>query len=350
MTAHPEQLGGRSARESDGPQQDLAGEPVSLALRLAVAALGFSSVTALLGWVYGIATFRVLYRLVSLPGAVGLVALAVWATASDRRGLRDILAIGSVAGLLGTIGYDVARIPFVYGGGFLLLSPVESYGVLAAGAETSSGWTDFLGWSYHLTNGVGFGVAYAALAFRRHWGWGVAFALVLETGAVVTPFASAYQLEGKYFLIAVAYGAHVPYGLALGKLCQDPAHTRRILGVVGRHTAPVSVIAAVAALAVWLGPWSLDPDIERGRDVAEGPSMIIQSGRVSPEFVVLTPGSCVTVANSDDVERALTLQDEVTSLRPGELVQICPDNEGVFRLKSDAGAFTGGFLIVDPEL
>ncbi len=237
----------------------------------------------------------------------------------------------------------------MYGGGLLVLSPIESYGVLATGAETSSGWTDFVGWSYHVSNGVGFGIAYAAIAMRRHWAWGVLFAALLETGTVLTPFASSYQLEGKYFIIGVAYAAHVPFGLALGRLCQRPERTRELMGIIGRHTAPVSLALTVASLALWLQPWSLDSNIAAGRAVDAGPSLVVRSGRVSPEFVAIPVGGCVTVRSDDDTPRVLTLQGVEHDLLAGSAIEICPSDDGVFRLKSDAGPFAGGFLIVDPE-
>ncbi len=336
---------------SNMPEQAVADIPVEVSwpLRAFIVVLGFSSVASLLGWVYGLASFAVLFRMVTLPGAVLLVVLAVWSSTGNQRSLGPTLVLGTVAGMIGTLGYDVFRMPFVFGGGFLLLSPVETYGVLASGAHTSSGWTDFVGWAYHLSNGIGFGIAYAAVAQRRNWRWGVLFAMLLETGTVLTPFASTFQLQGKYFIIAIAYAAHVPFGIALGKVCEDPDRSLHLIGVLGRRTASTALAATVVALAVWLRPWSLDPDIQRGRDVAEGPSMIIQSGRLSPEFVVVDPGSCVSVRNSDDVTWTLTMLGTPVVVGGGGAAVVCPESNGVFHLKSDAGPFTGGFLIVDPE-
>ncbi len=325
------------------------GTPSHRATRAIIAVLGFTSVASLLGWVYGVASFEALFLNVTLPGTAALAGIALWAVRRDDTELRDIFAIGTVAGLLGTLGYDVFRIPFVIGRGLLVLSPIESYGVLATGAETSSGWTDMVGWTYHVSNGVGFGIAYAAIAMRRHWAWGVVFAALLETGTVLTPFASSYQLGGKYFIIGVAYAAHVPFGLALGKLCQDPDRTRQILASVGRHVAPVALTATVVALVLWLRPWHLDSNIVDARDAAPGPSLIVRTGRVSPEFVVLRVGECATVVNLDDTTRTLTLQGTDRPLSAGSSTQLCPASDGVFHMKSDAGPFTGGFLIVDPE-
>jgi len=325
------------------------GRGLTMPARVALVTLGFSSVASLLGWVYGIASFSVLFRFVTVPGVIALLAIAVWSSTGDHSNVHQVIKVGAIAGLIGTVGYDLFRIPFIYGGGFLLLSPIESYGVLATGANTSNGWTDFIGWAYHFSNGIGFGIAYAALAMHRRWGWGVVYAMALETATVVTPFASAYQLSGKYFVIGVAYAAHVPYGLALGKLSQDPERTMHHLGILGRRTASTALVATTIGLALWLRPWSLDPDIERGRQVADGPSMIIQAGRVSPEFVVLKPGECATILNSDQEVRGVKLEGVDTAVDANRSSSLCPTDTGVHHIRSDAGPFKGGFLIVDPE-
>jgi len=331
------------------PSANPNGRHIPMPARLAVAMLGFSSVASLLGWVYGIASFAFLFRVITLPGMAALSAVAIWATIRDHSGLRQVMTVGTIAGLIGTIGYDLFRLPFIYGGGLLLLSPIESYGVLATGVATSSGWTDFVGWTYHFSNGIGFAIAYAAIAMRRHWGWGVAFAMALETATVLTPFASAYQLTGKYFVIAIAYGAHIPFGLALGKLGQNPERTIHLLGILGRRAA-LSILAVTAiSLAVWLQPWSVDSDIERGRQVAPGPSMIIQAGRISPEFVVLKPGECATISNSDTEIRGVEMEGMTTLIESSRSSRLCPSKPGVHHIKSNSGPFKGGFLIVDPE-
>ena len=75
---------------------------------------------------------------------------------------------------MGTIGYDLFRLPFV-ASGLRVLAPIDSYGVLLLDAHTSSPLSGFAGWVYHFSNGIGFGIAYAAVALgRRRWYWAVA--------------------------------------------------------------------------------------------------------------------------------------------------------------------------------
>ena len=318
--------------------------PVSWWMRGVLVVLGFTSVASLLGWVYGVGSFDTLMLVITIPGAVALVAIAGWSVWVDHRGLRDMLAVGAIAGLVGTLGYDLFRVPFVFGGGFLVLSPIESYGVLASGSDSSSAWTDFVGWTYHVSNGIGFGIAYAALAWRRHWAWGIAFALALETGTVLTPFADAYQLDGKWFIIGLAYAAHVPYGLALGFFCQRPERTRAHLAILGRHAVPVAIAGTIIGLGVWLRPTWPSSESTAG----DQPAMVVTGSRIEPEFVVLAPGTCAIVQNESDEHRVVTLQSVEVSVPAGDVAELCPTSDGVHHVKSDAGSFRGGFLIVDP--
>jgi hypothetical protein len=55
-----------------------------------------------------------------------------------------------------------------------------------------------IGWAYHFSNGMTFGVMYVALLgarpWQRHWLWGVAFACVLELGMLFTPYPARFGI------------------------------------------------------------------------------------------------------------------------------------------------------------
>jgi hypothetical protein len=104
--------------------------------------------------------------------------------------------IGSLAGLLAAISYDVFRLPFVFShawglngivpqmplfkvfprfGAMILNQPLEQ-----AAYPLSA---HVVGWIYHFSNGVTFGVMYVALIgqpTRRTWWWGVFVATGIE--------------------------------------------------------------------------------------------------------------------------------------------------------------------------
>ncbi|MCP3909442.1 MAG: hypothetical protein GY713_00640 [Actinomycetia bacterium] len=306
--------------------------------RVGLVILGFTSVASLLGWVYGVARFDVLFRLVTVPGALVLLGLGL-GPVRTRPALRRVIVVGTIAGLVGTIGYDVFRIPFIYGGGMLLLSPIESYGVLADGGAGSSGWTDFLGWSYHLSNGIGFAIAYVAMAERRHWGWGVLYAAALETGTILTPFADSYSLTGKWGVIAVAYAAHVPYGLALGWFGRYPDRTLRGLAEIGRWSVPALVAGSFVGLALWLEPGSGGGETE----------LVVRDGRLVPEWTVTALGECVEIRNLDAEPYGLAAAINSPTLPANGSAEMCFADPGVHRVRTTGEVFAGGFVIVDPE-
>ena len=137
----------------------------------------------------------------SVPSMLLLAVLG--ASSRVHSDLRVRIRVGALAGVIGTLGYDIVRIPFALAGQ-RVFAPIESYGLLIANASASSGLTSTLGWMYHLSNGVTFGIAYAAIAARRPWPLGIVWGLALESVAVFSPFAARYGLAGQFVPIAIA--------------------------------------------------------------------------------------------------------------------------------------------------
>jgi hypothetical protein len=275
--------------------------------------------------VYGLGRFAVWFRLLAAPAVLLLagIALAASRPASPYRRLRVALVVGTVGGLVGTIGYDLFRVPFV-AGGLRLLAPIDSYGVLLLDDLTSSPLSGFAGWAYHFSNGIGFGIAYAAVALGRRWWWGVGWALVLETASVVTPFADSYGLRGRWGVIAIAYAAHVPYGLAIGWAAQRGDALVAQLAEVSRRSTVYALGALLAFLVVWHQPFY------GGGAVA---ATTVEDGRFTPQWMRVPVGGCVTIRHG-----------------PGESEQRCFDDEGVHRVRLGDRPYSGGFVIADPEM
>jgi hypothetical protein len=293
-------------------------------LRGVVALLALLSVAPLLGWVFGVGRFALWFRLVAAP-ALLVVALVAWRVSrpgASHPDVRTAMVVGSIGGLLGTIGYDVFRLPFL-ALGFRLLAPIDSYGVLLLDAHTSSPLSGFAGWAYHFSNGICFGIAFAMLAVGRNWRWGVAWAMVLETASVVTPFADTYGLTGRWGLIAIAYGAHVPYGVALGWAASRGDALCAQLAEIGRRVPSAALAGLVAVLALWHQP------LAPGRPEA---AMSVVRGRFSPAWVRVPVGGCIDIEDGSDVEHR------------------CFERAGVQRILIDGRPYSGGFVIVDPEM
>ena len=172
------------------------------------------------------------WSLLGFPLAIGaMLGIWLWAWREEDTEFLLRVRIGLVGGLLGTIGYDLFRIPFDIGGANTL-APIRVYGLWTTGSSSSTLWTDLAGFSYHLSNGVTFAWIYAIVMLRRHWAWAILWGLLLETLAVLSPFGEIFAIRKASYGLLLAYLGHVWYGLPLGLLCQDPERLKgwRIFG------------------------------------------------------------------------------------------------------------------------
>jgi len=331
---------------SGHPGRGLAPWPVRIALFVAACA----SVFPLLAWVYGLGSFRA-WALASGPLVIGVVATAVWLDRTGRwPATRAALLAGALGGLVGSLAYDLFRVPFVYLTGLQLLAPIESYGVLLLGADTSSPLTDFAGWAYHFTNGMGFGVAWAVIATGRRWIWGVGWGLFLETMTIVSPFAGTYGLiangQVQWTAIGLAYAAHVPYGAAVGLFAQHAvARAAELRGLV-RAPAALAIAVLLAALIAWHRPLLPQAEVDRGIQVAPGPSAIVLEGKLRPAWLRVPVGGCSTVENGDAADHRLSTGQVLAA--SGGRATVCGQRAGIQRVRVDDGPFSGGWLLVDP--
>jgi hypothetical protein len=337
----------------DGSRSSAAEAPLVLRLVVAVAACG--SVVPLLAWVSDLGAFHVWSLLVGLPAVAGVIAFGLLVARPRWPATFDAMVAGALGGLLGSLGYDVFRLPFVYGLGRQLLAPIDSYGVLLLDASSSSSLTGFAGWSYHFTNGIGFGVAYALVARNRHLVFALVWAMVLETATVVSDFAPTYGLKTdagfNVVPIVIAYAAHVPYGLAVGWAVRNVERTMGQAREVTRRPFVTATLVLVVGLALWQRPLLPDDAVSRGRAVADGPSAVIEGGRFEPAWLRVAPRECAVVRNDDDAVAPLGANGVVVAaIEPGARVERCGGaKRNVERLQVDGRPFSGGWLLVDPE-
>jgi hypothetical protein len=176
-------------------------------------------------------TFAILF-----PATVLLVVLASVDRFWGEGMLWRAVLIGSVAGFLAAIAYDLFRVPFVLaaidkvGPEWLrlpLFKVFPRFGALILGIPFDATTTDsqfsltahLVGWAYHFSNGITFGVMYMALVgdtSKRSWLWAVLFATGLELAMLFTPYASYFGIHMTITFVVATLSAHIIFGIALG--------------------------------------------------------------------------------------------------------------------------------------
>lgn len=314
-------------------------------LAAACGLFGLCSVVPLLAWVYGLGSFAVWLWALAAPGLIFVAATGLFLRRT--RGYPTLyvaLVAGALGGLAATIAYDLVRGPFV-ALGYQLFSPINSYGILMLGATHSSHLSDTLGWLYNFWNGIGFGIGYAMVGLGRRWWWAIPWALALETTTIVTPYADVYGLRNHLDVIAIAYGAHVAYGVPLGLIVQRAAGWEAL----GPSQPPVSwALAAMAGLlALWQQPWVVNADPAA---VAGHPAVAVSADRFQPAWTRVPDGGCVAVSNNDASTYRLSLPAGALPLTAHSRRSYCFSGAGVKRVQLNRVPYSGGWVLVDPSL
>ncbi|MEX2307028.1 MAG: hypothetical protein WD738_05520 [Pirellulales bacterium] len=171
-----------------------------------------------------------------IPATVALIVLALANRIRGEGVLWRGVVIGAVAGLLAACAYDVFRLPFVIaavdgvGPDWLrlpLFKVFPRFGAMILGQPFDAATRDsqftlaahLVGWIYHFSNGITFGVMYLALVgdvARRSWLWAVLFATGLELAMLVTPYTSFFGIHMTTRFVIVTFAAHAIFGVSLG--------------------------------------------------------------------------------------------------------------------------------------
>jgi hypothetical protein len=202
------------------------------AWRTVIFLLAASSIWCLLAEMYGWCSMRTFTLWILIPATVLLYALAIWDRAGGDRTLWRGVLIGSIAGLLGAIAYDIFRLPFVFShswhlGGIVPQMPLymvfPRFGAMILGQPVEqpsySLAAHVIGWIYHFSNGITFGVMYVALLgtpSRRSWWWGVLLATGVETGLLISPYGRFFGIVVGPLFVVVTLVAHLIFGAVMG--------------------------------------------------------------------------------------------------------------------------------------
>jgi len=254
----------------------------------------------------------------------------------DPEVARD-LRRGIWGGLLGTLGYDLVRVP-LHLAGFRVFAPIQAYGVWLLDADRSSAASELVGWLYHFSNGISFGIMYALWMGRRHWAWALLWGVSLEAIVLSTPFARIFHMQGNVQAIAIAYAAHLAYGFPLGWVV-----ARR-----PRVTAPALALAGLLAAAFVLA----GVPGEREREGRALPATLrVEGNRLNPTWLRLSGAGQVTVFNPGG--QPVTLVDTAAQrqlvVAGGSRVGWEFSKPGIYQcyLKSGARSISS-FVIVEP--
>lgn len=205
--------------------------------RLLVFALTATSIWCLLAEFYGVCSMQTFTLAVLFPATVALVVMAVLDRRQGDGRLWRAIVLGAAAGFIAACAYDVFRLPFVFArewgidavvpplklfkvfprfGAMILSEPVEQPDYSTA--------AHLVGWVYHFSNGVTFGIMYLAMigdAQRRSWWWAVVLATGLELAMLLTPYPAFFAIPVTSTFVAVTLAAHLVFGVTLGLMLRS---------------------------------------------------------------------------------------------------------------------------------
>jgi hypothetical protein len=286
-----------------------------------------------------------------IPCAVFLIGVWIWSGRNGREYLHRALVIGFWGGLLGTLAYDAVRIPFLVLLGQRVFAPISVYGVWALDADISSRLTEVLGWGYHFSNGITFGVMYALFMRRRHWLWAILWAFLLETIAILSPFSQIFNLTGNYSAIGIAYLGHIAYGLPLGWLVYKWDETwdwRKRKPVLLRWAGPGMAFLMMAFVV--FSPLGRPTWIAR-ESRAEVDTLIVEGERLNPDWVRIERGGMVLVRNGESRDVVVVDKSRGANLplSAGAEDSMLFTDTGIYQIFVETeGQTRSSFVIVEP--
>jgi hypothetical protein len=204
-----------------------ARRPAAVRPLLALLAL-FSGIALLLN-IVGRVNLRAALAMTLSVSVAGL-ALVTWRAASpERRLLGRSIVVGSVAGFIATMAYDVSK------AGLSVPDPspynpfhaIRIFGELLAGSSAGETAIVASGAAFHLLNGTMFGIAYVFLfardggiSVRRALGTGVGWGVFLELFQL-TLYPGWLDIRTYEEFATISALGHIVYGATLGTIARS---------------------------------------------------------------------------------------------------------------------------------
>ncbi len=232
--------------ENGGPQIDHAApKPVATfalflswtrSARVLIFFLAAASIWCLLSEFYGLCSMRTFTFWILIPATIAIIAIAACDRVAGDRRLWTNVMLGSFAGFIAAVAYDVFRLPFViaaanHAGPPWLRLPLYKvfprFGAMILGQPFAAAQMDsqftlaahVVGWAYHLSNGVTFGIMYIAMLGdprNKSWWWGVLMAVGLELFMLATPYTNFFGIGLTGAFVAATLTAHLIFGAVMG--------------------------------------------------------------------------------------------------------------------------------------
>ena len=230
--------------------------------------VGASSVASLLLYFYGFVAMGSSVTLLLLGAASLLGATVAWARLTGRVELTGRIVSGLWAGGLATLAYDLVRVPIAQAD-VPVFKAISYFGTTIMGRAAPDVVTELVGWSYHLSNGIGFGLMYTVLVARPRWWTAVVWGLGLEGAMLLTPYAEVFGYRRTGSFLALTIGSHVTYGAVLYLALRYWLGGRSFASRVVHNGAKLALIFALAPIGV--GAIGADFFEQHGARIATSP-------------------------------------------------------------------------------
>lgn len=176
--------------------------------------VGVTSITSLLLYFFGITSLGQAVQWTLLPAVLFLGFFVGWRSRAGDTELTNRIVAGLWAGVLATLAYDLVRVP-ISASGIPVFKAISYFGTLMLDEVRPSLSSEILGWSYHASNGMGFGLMYAvAVAAPRLW-TALAWGLTLEAVMLLTPYVEVLGYQASPVFLTMTIGSHLVYGATL---------------------------------------------------------------------------------------------------------------------------------------
>ncbi|MDO5971426.1 hypothetical protein Q4Q35_16590 [Flavivirga aquimarina] len=265
--------------------------------------------------------------LLFIPSIILLLGVLLFSYFKSKEVFKLIL-VGAIGGLIGTFGYDLIRVPFMLMGS-RIFAPINMYGVWLTDATIGNAYTDTIGWIYHFSNGITFGIMYALFMRGRSFWWAIAYALLLETIFVVSPFGALFGLTSKPLSLVAAYIGHVAYGYPLGKLVQNFDVTITNLKFFKKGLLRFTGVLCISVIVL---------TVYTNSNAVYDSQIVISNDQLNPHIIRINSGDSIPIKNKRTGSNAtVIIGDEVLKLLPNQdlIKQISKPGIHQVRLKND---------------